>query len=151
MRTSVAIRPDLAGEMRPCTGEDGFSAIMRTDQGVSATINTTATSPVSLTSRVKVIGREGLLEMVTNDLHEKRVRIVLHSADGPSEVFQMEEWAESQGPDDGGMIPFARSLRDAVRNGEPEPGMPTFADGLACARVVRMLMGGTDGGSLSTR
>jgi hypothetical protein len=53
-------------------------------------------------------------------------RIAVQQRGDPHRV-QMEEWAVV--------------VRDAVRNGGVEAGTPTFADGLACARVMDALTG----------
>jgi hypothetical protein len=46
-------------------------------------------------------------------------------------AMQMEDWAVI--------------VRDSVRRGAVQPGVPTFADGLACARVMDAVRGGTSG------
>jgi predicted dehydrogenase len=141
LRTTITERPDADGTLHECTGEDGFTALMRTDQGVSATIDATATGGVDLPSRVTVVGCDGVLEMLSENVHEIGGRILLHTDEGTSEPFRMAGWADPTAHDDSAMARWAKLVRDAVLRGAPEPGMPTFADGLACAQVMDQLTG----------
>jgi predicted dehydrogenase len=141
LRTTIAERPDADGNTHPCSAEDGFTATLRTDQDASITIDSTATSTVDRPLRVTVIGSDGVLELLSESVHEIGGTILLHTGHGTSEVFRMDSWADPTSHDDSAMKPWARSVRDAVRNGEAEPWMPTFSDGLACARVMDELTG----------
>jgi predicted dehydrogenase len=134
-RTTITERPDGEGRMHRCTAEDGYTALLRTEGGVSVTIDGTSTNPVERPNRVTVIGSEGVLELTNDNPREEDARIVLHGPDGPKELFtfqqgdtyltQMREWAQM--------------VRDSVRSGGAEPDAPTFADGLACSRVMDRL------------
>ncbi len=141
LRTTIVERPDADGNMHVCTGEDGFTAILRTAQGVSAIIDATASGAVDRPTRVTVIGSDGVLEMLSENVHEIGGRILLHTAEGTAEVFQIDSWADPTGHDDFAMRPWARLVRDAVRLGAPDPLMATFVDGLACAHVMDKLTG----------
>ena len=121
--------------MQQCTAEDGYTALLRTEGGASVVIDGTSTNPVERPNRVVVIGSEGVLELVNENPREEDARIVLHGPHGPKEMFtfqqgntyntQMQEWAQI--------------IRDSVRRGAAEPDAPTFADGLACSRVMDLL------------
>ena len=131
LRTTITERPDADGRMHRCTAEDGFTASMRSAQGVTVTIDTTFVAPVNVPSRVTVIGADGVLE-ATGD-H----RITLRTDEGLREEFELP-----QGAGDPHLLPmrrWAETVRDAVRRGAVLPGTPTFADGLACARVMDRL------------
>jgi predicted dehydrogenase len=141
LRTTIAERPDADGNMRVCTGEDGFTATLRTAQGVSATIDATASGAVDRPTRVTVIGSDGVLEMLSENVHEIGGLILLHTAEGTAEVFHIDSWGDPTSHDDLAMRPWALLVRDAVRLGTPDPVMATFADGLACALVMDKLTG----------
>jgi predicted dehydrogenase len=134
-RMTIAERPDGDGNPHACSAEDGYTALLRTDGGASVTIDATATNPVERPNRVTVIGSEGVLELTNENPREEDARIVLYADGDEKELFafeqgdtyiaQMREWA--------GMV------RDSVRRGAAEPDAPTFADGLACSRVMDRL------------
>lgn len=130
-RTTITRRPDSEGRLRRCTAEDGFTASLRTASGTTITIDTTFVAPVNVPSRITVIGSDGVLESVGDH------RIVLHTDDGVREEFELDH-----GSGDPHLLPmrrFAAVVRDCVRRGVVLPGEPTFADGLACARVMDRL------------
>jgi len=138
LRTTITERPDGEGRMRACTAEDGFTASMRTESGAWITIDTTATAAVDRPARVTVVGSHGVLEMLSDNVHEVGGRILLHTEHGTSEEFRIEPWEEHHYTE---MLPWATLIRDAVRAGTASPGMATFADGLACARVMDQITG----------
>jgi predicted dehydrogenase len=138
MRTTIAERPDGDGRMRACTAEDGFAATMRTAAGAWITLDTTATAAVDRPMRVTVVGSDGVLEMIGDDVHEVGGTILLHTAAGTSEEFRVEPWPAHHYTE---MLPWVELIRDALRAGHSLPDMPTFADGLACARVMDRLTG----------
>jgi predicted dehydrogenase len=131
LRTTIAERPDADGRLHRCTAEDGFTAALRSASGVSVAIDTTFVAPVNVPGRVTVVGADGVLE-ATGD-H----RIVLRTDAGVREEFELDH-----GSGDPHLLPMRRwadVVRDAVRRGPVVPGTPTFADGLACARVMDAL------------
>jgi predicted dehydrogenase len=138
LRTTVTERPDADGRMHRCTGEDGFTAQMRTETGAWITMDSTATAAVDRPVRVTVVGSDGVLEMLGDDVHEVGGRILLHTADGTSELFRAAPWDAHHYTE---MLPWLTLVRDAVLAGSPSPGMATFADGLGCARVMDQLTG----------
>ncbi len=126
-RTVVTERPDADGTPRRCDVEDGFSAWLRTSTGVSVTIDTSFAAAVNVAPRIVVLGTEGVLECVAD------ARIVVRRGSerdehdrppsaGDPHLVPMQRWAEV--------------VRDAVEEGIAPAGIPTFADGLACARVL---------------
>jgi predicted dehydrogenase len=127
-RTVIAERPDREGERRTCDAEDAFSAWLTLTDDVTVSIDSTFAAPANLAPRVVVIGAEGTLECVADST------IVGRRHDG--------ERAEHERPAIGGdphltpMRRWAEVVRDAVDAGLAPPDAPTFADGLACARVL---------------
>jgi predicted dehydrogenase len=129
-RTTIAVRPDPDGVDRSCDAEDGFSASLVFEGGVTAVIDSTSAAPVSLAPRITIAGSDGVLECVADtritvrrgperDEHERP------KADGDPHLEPMRRWAAV--------------VRDAVEAGVASAGVPTFADGLACARVLDRL------------
>jgi predicted dehydrogenase len=135
-RTTIKQRPDADGRMRECTGEDGFIVKLQTDRGASVVFDATATAPIDLPVRVTIIGSEGVLEMLSENVHEIGGRILLHTAGRTEEVLHQPAWGSPTAHDDTAIAPWATMVRDAVRNGAADSRLATFADGLACARVM---------------
>ena len=130
-RTTVTERPDADGRLRPCTAEDGFTAVLDHADGATVTIDTTFAAPVTVPQRVTVLGCEAALE-VTADR-----RIVRRTGDGTEEVFAFDPPAE-----DPHLVPmrrWAEVVRDAVRTGAPDPDAAGAADGVAVARIMDAL------------
>ena len=139
LRTTVTERPDAEGTMHECSGEDSFTALLRTEQGVSATIDATATSAADLPARTVIVGDRGVLEVVADSVHWVGGRILLHTKDSISELFRLNPWTTTTVHDDNMMMRWTPLIRDAVRRGTPEFPLATFADGLATARVIDKL------------
>jgi predicted dehydrogenase len=131
--TTVRERPDSTGTRRRCDAEDTFTAWLRLDGDVTATIDTTFAAPVTLAPRLVVIGSDGVLECVAD------ARVVVRARDG-----RRQEHAREPGPDPHlePMRRWAEVVRDSVRSGVTPDGAATFADGLACARVLDRLRAG---------
>src|SRR5204863_163486 len=83
-RPDVKERPDADGVLHECTAEDAFVAWLRTDRGVSVTIDTTFVAPVNLPSRVTVLGADGVLELRSDH------RITRTTSEGSEEVFRLD-------------------------------------------------------------
>jgi predicted dehydrogenase len=133
LRTDITERPDADGTMQTCTAEDGFTALLSTDTGVSVTIDTSFVAVKNAPPRVVVLGSEGTLESIADG------KITLRTAEGTQEVFSFDPPRE-----DPHLVPmraWAAVVRDAVREGIVPDGVPTFADGVACARVMDALRG----------
>jgi predicted dehydrogenase len=133
LRTDITERPDADGAVHRCTAEDGFTALLSTRDGASITIDTSFVAVKSSPPRVVVLGSEGTLESIADG------RITLRDAEGTREVFSFEQPRE-----DPHLVPmraWAEVVRDSVRGGAVPDGEPTFADGVACARVMDALRG----------
>jgi predicted dehydrogenase len=138
LRTTISERPDAEGRLHGCTAETGFTATLRTETGVSITIDSSSTTAVDRPNRVTVVGADGVLEMLSDNAHEIGGRIVLHTAQVTSELFRLDQAGDNHSLE---MAPWAALVRDAVLRGAPEPDSPTFADGLATAVVMDRLTG----------
>jgi predicted dehydrogenase len=131
LRTDIRERPDADGVLHECTAEDAFVAWLRTERGVSITIDTSFVAPVNLPSRVTVIGSDGVLELRSDH------RITRTTGEGSEEVFRLDVTA-----DDPHLVPmhrWAEVVRDAVRTGAAPSDAATLEDGLACARIMDAL------------
>jgi predicted dehydrogenase len=135
-RTAVVERVDREGNVRPSTAEDGFTAWMRTDGGATVALDSTLVAKVTLPGRLTVFGSEGALEVVGDE------RITLVDDTGSREVFRWDP--EGRDPHLVPMQQWAEVVRDAVRSGVVPDGAPTFADGVACARVMDALRAPVD-------
>ena len=132
LRTEIDARPDATGELRPVDAEDGFTAWLRTDRDVSVAIDSSSACAATLASRLVVNGTEGVLECVAD------ARLTLRRDDGTRTDIEVDN-----GPDPHvePMRRWAEVVRDAVRDRRPVE--PSFADGLACDRVLDQLRRGT--------
>jgi predicted dehydrogenase len=142
LRTTIKERSDAAGNIRQCTAEDGFTAVLRTDRGASVVFDATATGGVDRPAHVTIVGSQGVIEVVSENIHEIGGRILLHTARGTSEVLHKPVWGDPTAHDDSAIAPWAPLVRDAVRHGVSNPQLATFADGLACAQVMDRLTPG---------
>jgi predicted dehydrogenase len=136
IRTTVTERADHDGRLQRCTAEDGYTALLRIENGASVTIDGTSTSPVERPNRVTVIGSEGVLELVNENPREEDARITLYASDGAKELFSFEQGNTYITQ----MREWAAVVRDGVRQRGSEPDAPTFADGLACSKVMHRLV-----------
>ena len=135
VRTTITERADVDGRAQRCTAEDGYTAVLLTTAGPTATIEGTATSSALRPNRLTVVGSDAVLELSNENPREEDARIVRYARDDTKELFvfdqgdtymsQMRQWAEI--------------VRDAVRVGHAPPDAPTFADGLAVSRVMDRL------------
>ena len=131
LRTDITERPDAEGTMHPCTAEDGFTALLSTNGGASITIDTSFVAVKNSPPRVVVLGSEGTLESIADG------KITLRNEQGTQEVFSFDPPRE-----DPHLVPmraWAQVVRDSVRAGQVPEGEATFADGVACARVMDAL------------
>jgi predicted dehydrogenase len=130
LRTEIDERPDAAGDMRPVDVDDGFSAWMRTDRGVSVAIDSSFACAATFASRMVVNGTEGVIECVAD------ARLTLRRDDGTRRDIEVHPGAD---PHVEPMRRWAEVVRDAVRDHRQVE--PSFADGLACDRVLDQLRG----------
>jgi predicted dehydrogenase len=132
---TIPERPDRDGVLRACDAEDAFTAWMTVEGGATVGIDTTFAAAATLSTHVVICGSEGTID-ITND-H----RIVLRSVDGGREDIELE--ARSGDPHAGALRGWGAAVRDAVAEGRQIT--PSFADGLACARVMDALRSGWAG------
>lgn len=133
LRTSVRERPDRDGVQASCDAEDGFTAWLHLHSGAAVLLDGTYAAPASLAPRIVLIGSEGVLECVAD------ARVTVRRSDGTRDDHERE--AQEPDPHLVPMRRWAEVVRDAVRAGSAPEGAPTFADGLACARVLDALRG----------
>ena len=118
--------PERDGET--CDAEDGFTASLRTESGVTATFDATFCAGADTAARIVVSGGDGVLELVGDTrllcrrLGEATTEVPLPAVEGDPHVRPMRSYAEV--------------VRDAVEAGHPPEGAPTFADGWACDVVL---------------
>jgi predicted dehydrogenase len=127
MRTPIAQRPDANGELHKCDAEDGFVASLKTQTGVTGVIDCAVESAVSTPEHTAVFGATGMLEIVDAGVERRGASVDVDTYEvdlqGKTPLFySMERWAAV--------------ICATVRSGVIEPDSPTFADGLACARVM---------------
>ncbi|MEX2255022.1 MAG: Gfo/Idh/MocA family oxidoreductase [Acidimicrobiia bacterium] len=133
-RTVVPARPGADGVSHACSAEDAFTAWLTLEGSTTVSIDTSFAAPANLAARVVVVGDEGVLECVADSkLVVRRADGTRHeherpSTDGDPHLTPMRRWAEI--------------VRDAVEEGIAPPGVPTFTDGLACARVLDAIRAG---------
>lgn len=134
LQTAIPERPDAEGNMRHCTADDGFAALLRTSAGVTALIDSTFAAAANLPSNLLVTGSEAVLETIADQ------SIVRHTPSGSEEVFGQED-RSGHNQMHSNMHAFAGLVCEAVRTGEPGPDVPTFADGLACVEALDRALG----------
>jgi predicted dehydrogenase len=132
LRTTVRKRPDANGGLRECDAEDGFTASLTLETGVTVAIDTTFAATVSLAPRLTITGSEGGMECVADS------RLTLRRADGTRE--ELDVAAPPGDPHVGPMHTWAELIRDAVRDGDQVA--PSFDDGWACDVVLDQLRAG---------
>jgi predicted dehydrogenase len=135
IRTTITKRADPEGRMHRCTAEDGYTALLLIAGGPTITIEGTATSSALRPNRLTVVGSDAVLELTNENPREEDATIVRYTRDDAKELFTFEQ-------DDtylSQMRQWAEIVRDAVRSGTVDADTPTFADGLACSRVMDRL------------
>ncbi|MDQ1509280.1 MAG: hypothetical protein QOG50_1124 [Actinomycetota bacterium] len=136
-RIDVVERPDEHGGLHACTAEDGITATLQIESGATVAIDSSFAASASVAPRLTVLGAEAVCEIVGD------ARVILRRGDGTSEDLTPKatpagERTVSDRHDDP-MRRFAEVVRDVVTGGEVPPGVPTFADGHACAVVLDQL------------
>jgi predicted dehydrogenase len=130
-RTTVRERRDRDGVWRPCTAEDGLVAALRSNDGTTVAIDSSFAAPVTLPPRLVITGDGGAVENVAD------AKVTVHRPDGSRDTTTFER---AGGDRHGGpMARWAEVVRDAVRAGVAPVDAATFADGLACDRVLDAL------------
>jgi predicted dehydrogenase len=129
-RITIPERPDRDERSRQVDAEDAFTAWLDFESGATAVLDSSSSAARTVAHRIVVAGSEGVIEVVGD------TKVVLRRADGTRDEFVPEETAA-----DPHLVPmrsWAEVVRDAVRDGEPVT--PSFADGLACRRVLDRLL-----------
>jgi predicted dehydrogenase len=133
-RIDVTERPDEHGRMQTCTAEDGLAATLAVDGGISVSIDSTFVASANVPPRLVVVGGSGVCEVLADE------RVVLRHPDGLREdLTPAARSPRARDRHDDPMRRFAEVVRDVVTSGEVPPGIPTFADGLACDLVLDQL------------
>jgi predicted dehydrogenase len=138
-RVTIAERPDRDGVMRACDAEDAFTGWMTVEGGATVGIDTSFATTVTLPTHIAICGSEGTID-ITND-H----RIVLRRADGTKDEIELPP--RTGDPHAGALGAWAHVVARAVGDGEQVA--PSFADGLACRRVLDAMSAGWEGGRLA--
>ncbi len=94
---------------------------------MTVAIDSTFAAPVTLASRLVVIGADGILECVADR------RVVVRRTDGSRREYERDETGD---PHLAPMRAWATVIRDSVLDGLAPAGAPTFVDGVACGRVL---------------
>ena len=137
LRTAVSERPDADGTPHRCTADDGFTASMRSDRGVTVLMDGSSAAAVSVPLSLLVLGSLGVLQ-------DSGGRVIVRTPEAEREIFS----GADPNPLFTSMKGFARVVRDAVGDRELPPGTPSFEDGHACSVVMDEIggnrtMGGT--------
>jgi len=136
-RVTITERPDRDGVLHGCDAEDAFTASLRSDRGVTVAVDTTFVAPSALVPRLVVIGSDAVIECTGE------TRLVVRRVDGKREEIDVEPGTGDRHAEP--MQRWATTVRDAVRDGAAPVGAPTFADGVACVRVLDRLREGLPG------
>lgn len=123
---NVSERPDPDGTLRRCDAEDAFTGWVELSSGATATVSSSFAAAVSVAPRITVFGSEGTIENIGD------VRVVVHRHDEPTGHLKFQTPAGD--PHGEAMARWAATVREAVQSGRPT--RPSFADGLACMRVM---------------
>ena len=136
IRTTITERADTEGRMRPCTAEDGYTAVLLTAGAASATIDGTATNSALAT------------EPADGDRERRRARADQRE---PARGGRPNRALRTGGLEGAVPLPAGqtrtsprcgvgdRSSATPCGAGARSPDAPTFADGLACSRVIDRL------------
>jgi predicted dehydrogenase len=125
-RITIPERPDRDGRQHAVDAEDAFTAWLDFESGATAVLDSSSSAAGSVAHRIVITGSDGVIEIVAD------AKVVSRLADGTRDEFVPDEMAR-----DPHLVPmraWAERVRDAVRDGEPLT--PSFADGLACRRVL---------------
>ncbi len=137
-RTDIGERPDGDGVMHTCTAEDGLTASLELEHGVTVAIDSSYAALANIAPRLVVTGDEGVFELVADE------RVTLTRGDGTREESRVEVThgvhAERHHL---AMQHWAVVVRDAVLGRDVPGDVPTFADGRACDAVLAQLAGVT--------
>jgi predicted dehydrogenase len=133
-RIDIAERPDDHGALHTCTAEDGLSATLGIEGGITVNIDSSFAASAPVPPRLTVLGADAVCEVLADE------RVAVRRADGTREDLTPKRDKEHHADrHDDPMRRFAEVVRDVVTSGEVPPGVPTFADGRACDAVLEQL------------
>lgn len=144
LRTAIRERPDAEGTLQQCTADDGFTALLRSANGVTAMIESTFAAAANVTPTILVVGDEAVLELIADQ------RIMRHTETGQREEFAVDIGGTAKLYYENQLLYNMRTLasvvRDAIRAGGVEAGdagsdLATFSDALSCVEVMDRLHG----------
>ena len=134
-RVDVPERPDTTGTLRPVDAEDGFSALLRSRSGVTVALDSSFAAVASVAPRLVVTTERAVVELTAD------ARIIVRDAEGRRGEHDRTADTPFGDPHLEPMSRFVDVVCAALRAGHVPTGTPTFADGLACARVLDDLRG----------
>jgi predicted dehydrogenase len=140
LTTAIRTRPSDDGQRHPCTADDAFTTTLRSTRDAEIALDASFVAAASLAPRILVGGSDGVLELIGD------ARLVRRGADGTREVIDVSADGDGAGTDAGvdrHLVPmrrWAERVRDVVTSGldtsTPLVAVPTFADGVACDRLL---------------
>ena len=140
VETFVAERRDESGALRPVTADDYTSCVLRTANGVAATVMLSAVAHHGPGHFGQVTGSEGTLQLTGE------TKLEMGKAGGPLEdISAPDDLWERTKPNNMWARSFVRLLREMVRviGGAVPDGEPaTFRDGWQVQRVLDAIRGG---------
>jgi Predicted dehydrogenases and related proteins len=134
LATVITSRPDHEGQSQVCDAEDAVRAWLHSADGMSIAIDSTFAASTSIAPRVVIVGSAATVEIVADQ------RVSVRGADGDRTDWTAPE-LDGADPHLIAMRSWAVEVRDAVGAGSARAGTPTFADGLAVARVLDAIRG----------
>jgi predicted dehydrogenase len=128
-RTDIRARPDRDGVMHTCTAEDGLTAWLELEGGVTVAIDSSFAAPATIAPRLTVVGTEGVAEVVGD---QRLTRRRLDGSEAREEFVTGTDHHET---------PMARLAAVAAAAAETRlvGELATFADGRACDVVLDRL------------
>lgn len=140
VETFVAERRDDSGALRPVTADDYTSCVLRTGNGVAATVMLSAVAHHGPGHFGQVTGSEGTLQLTGE------TKLEMGKSGGPLEdISAPDDLWEKTKPNNMWARSFVRLLREMVRviGGAMPDGEPaTFRDGWQVQRVLDAIRGG---------
>jgi predicted dehydrogenase len=126
-RIDIRERSDEQGVLHTCTAEDGLTAALTLDSGATVAIDSSFAAAKTILPTIVVFGSDDVAELVNDG------RLIVFGADHNEDFAgEVEHHAVP-------MQRFAEEVRAAMSGEQPNADLPTFADGLACDRVLARL------------
>lgn len=129
-RTFVPERVTADGVAHACDADNGFVATLATERGVTAVIDCAVEAAIGRPEVTRVWGSGGMIEIDGTD-------VVVTPREGEQQRLTID--LAGRTPLVASMERFAEVACDSVRAGVAASGVPTFADGLACSRVMESM------------